>query len=41
LGYVDGPDWDAVPADPASLPLTRQLDAASVAERDVIRIDGE
>lgn len=41
LGYVDGPDWDAVPTDPASLPLTRQLDAASVAERGVIRIDGE
>lgn len=39
LGYVDGPDWDAVPAAPESLPLTRQLDAASVAERRIALVE--
>ena len=39
LGYVDGPERDATPTDPASQPLTRQLDAASVSEREVMQAD--
>lgn len=41
LGYVDRPAWCSAPADPASLPLTRQLDAASVTQRHVINVESE